>query len=120
MTDPDCGEQRLLSRIDDILQHSSEQARALDALFLVEVRGEPPRCWTLDLRADPPRRWEGRPEVFDCSIAADRPCFAALLDDPSVLLQLFFQGSITSAGNTALAAKFTTLFFHRNDSQETP
>ncbi len=120
MSDPTCGERRLLARIDEVLRDDPARARALDALYLVEVRGTPARRWTVDLRADPPVRSEGRPEVFDCSIAADRPSYAALLDDPAVLLQLFFAGSITSAGNTALAAKFAELFFVAPTPKETP
>jgi len=95
----------VVSHLRRLLETCPAALRALDAVYLIELR-DSGACWTLDATADPPSLRPGRPEVHDCGIAAESDDLVRVLADPGLALQLSFEGRLSLSGNTALAARF--------------
>jgi putative sterol carrier protein len=86
------------------------RARELDATYLFKVTGERGGTWTVDCKAETPKVVEGEEGAPECTIELADEDFEAMLKDPQMAMQLFFQGKIKITGDPVLATKLGNLF----------
>lgn len=86
------------------------RAKDLDAVYLFKVTGERGGIWTVDCKAETPTVVEGEGAAPECTIELADEDFEAMLKDPQMAMQLFFQGKIKITGDPVLATKLGNLF----------
>jgi len=96
--------------IPKMLETSPDKAKELDAIYLFTVTGDSGGTWTVDLKADPPSCNEGDGGNSECAIEVTDEDFNAMLKDPQLGMQLYFQGKLKVTGNPMLATKLQELF----------
>ena len=92
------------------LTKDPSRARDLDAIYLFKVTGERGGTWTVDCKAEAPKVVEGEEGAPECTIEIADEDFEAMLKDPQMAMQLFFQGKIKITGDPVLATKLGNLF----------
>lgn len=92
------------------LADSPDKARALNAVFLFNITGDGGGTWTVDLKSDPPSCKEGDGGGAECTIEVANEDFTAMLKEPQLGMQLYFQGKLKVTGDPMLATKLQQLF----------
>jgi len=97
------------TRIPAVLKQYPEKAREIDAIYYMKVTGDGGGEWTVDLKADPPTCVPGNAGNADCSIEMENADFEAMLENPQLGMQLYFQGKLRIEGDPMLATRMTKL-----------
>ncbi len=92
-----------------LAQHP-DKARALNAIYCFKIAGEDGGVWTVDCTATPPSCVRGDAGRAQCAIEIAHEDFKAMLADPNVGMQLYFQGRLRVFGDPLLAMKLQQLF----------
>jgi putative sterol carrier protein len=92
------------------IAESPDKAKALGAVFLFNITGDNGGNWTVDLKADPPTCTEGDSGNAECTIEVSDEDFEAMMKDPQLGMQLYFQGKLKVSGDPMLATKLQQLF----------
>jgi hypothetical protein len=82
-----------------------DKAKAVNAVYLFKIAGEGGGDWTVDLTADPPTCTSGDSGKAQCTIEVAHEDFKAMLGNPQVGMQLYFQGKLKVSGDPMLATK---------------
>jgi putative sterol carrier protein len=89
---------------------SPAKAKALNAVFVFNITGGNGGTWTVDLKSDPPSCKTGDAGGAECTIEVSDEDFAAMLKQPQLGMQLYFQGKLKVTGDPMLATKLQQLF----------
>jgi hypothetical protein len=87
------------------LKSNPEKAKAVGAVYCFKISGEGGGDWTVDLTADPPTCTRGDAGKAQCTIEVSNDDFQAMLGNPQVGMQLYFQGKLKVTGDPMLATK---------------
>jgi putative sterol carrier protein len=87
------------------LKQHPDKAKAVNAIYLFKIGGEGGGDWTVDLTSDPPTCTPGDAGKAQCTIEVDHEDFKAMLGNPQVGMQLYFQGKLKVSGDPMLATK---------------
>lgn len=83
-------------------------ARAVNAVFQMNVTGDGGGEWNVNLKTDPPTCTAGS-AAADCTITMSNEDFKGIRANPQAAMQLFFQGKLKVQGNPMLATKLQKL-----------
>lgn len=89
---------------------SPQKAKELNAIYLFKISGGNGGTWTVDLKSDTPCVKEGDTGNANCTIDVAATDFEAMLGNPALGMQLYFQGKLKVSGNPVLATKLQQLF----------
>src|SRR5574342_1359953 len=92
-----------------LTQHP-EKAKEVNAVYLFKITGEGGGDWTVDLASDPPTCTTGDTGKAQCTIEVSHEDFKAMLGNPQVGMQLYFQGKLKVTGDPMLATKLQQFF----------
>ena len=87
------------------LSQNPEKAKEIGATYIFNITGDDGGSWTLDLASTPPTCVKGANGTPQCTIEVSHADFKALLENPSVGMQLYFQGKLKVTGDPMLAMK---------------
>jgi SCP-2 sterol transfer family len=87
------------------LKANPEKAKAVGAIYCFKISGDGGGDWTVDLTADPPTCARGDSGKAQCTIEVSNDDFQAMLGNPQVGMQLYFQGKLKVTGDPMLATK---------------
>lgn len=96
-------------RLPQAVARQPQRARELAGIFVITVSGDGGGTWTIDGKNDPPAVSAGVSAGADCTLALAADDFLALLKEPHLGMQLFFQGRLTVEGNPLLATRLQDL-----------
>jgi hypothetical protein len=97
-------------KMPKVLIKNPDKARELNAIYFFHVTGDGGGKWTVDLKANPPVVQAGDAGKAECSIEITSEDFKAMMGDPQLAFQLYFQGKLKVVGDPMLATKLQTLF----------
>ena len=87
------------------LKQYPDKARELNAIYCFKISGDGGGDWTVDLASDPPTCSRGDSGKAQCTIEVAHDDFKAMLGNPQVGMQLYFQGKLKVSGDPMLATK---------------
>jgi hypothetical protein len=92
------------------LERYPDKAKEINAVYFFDITGDDGGQWTVDLTANPPVVVKGKADNAQCSIQVSHDDFKTMLaGDPSVGMQLFFQGKLIVTGDMTLATRLQEL-----------
>ena len=94
--------------VPQALAQHPDKSREVDAVFLFKITGDGGGEWTVDLVSDPPVCNPGDSGKAQCTIEVASSDFMAMLGNPQVGMQLYFQGKLKVTGDPMLATKLQT------------
>jgi len=97
--------------VPEALARYPERAREIDTILCFKIEGG--GVWTIDCArgaAVPPTCVQGHAGNVRCTIEIDNANFLAMLSDPNVGMQLYFQKKLKLSGDPAHALKIAPLF----------
>jgi hypothetical protein len=92
------------------LQQYPDKARELNAIYCFKITGEGGGEWTVDLTSDPPTSTQGDTGKAQCTVEVEHEDFRAMLGNPQLGMQLYFQGKLKVTGDPMLATKLQQFF----------
>ncbi len=92
------------------LSEHPDKAKAVNAVYCFKIAGEGGGEWTVDLASDPPSVQKGDSGKAQCTIEVAHEDFQAMLGNPQVGMQLYFQGKLKVTGDPMLATKLQQFF----------
>ena len=87
------------------LKQHPDKAKAVNAVYCFKISGDGGGDWTVDLASDPPSCTRGDSGKAQCTIEVAHDDFKAMLGNPQVGMQLYFQGKLKVSGDPMLATK---------------
>ena len=93
-----------------VVQNNPDKAREIGAKYVFQISGEGGGNWTVDLASEKPAITQGVGENAQCTIEVAHEDFMAMLKNPAMGMQLFFQGKLKVKGDPMLATKLQKLF----------
>jgi hypothetical protein len=97
------------NRIPEALKQHPDKAREINAIYTMKVTGDGGGEWTVDLVANPPTIVHGEAGNAQCTITMANEDFEAMMENPQLGMQLYFQGKLTVVGDPMLATRMTKL-----------
>ena len=97
-------------RVPKALTTNPAKAREIGAIYCFKIAGEGGGTWTVDLASDPPTCKTGDAGKAQCTVEVSHDDFKAMLGNPSLGMQLYFQGKLRVTGDPMLATKLQKLF----------
>lgn len=97
-------------KVPKALSSNAAKAREIGAVYCFKITGDGGGTWTVDLVSDPPTCASGDAGKAQCSIEVAHEDFKAMLGNPSLGMQLYFQGKLRVTGDPMLATKLQKLF----------
>ncbi len=97
------------NRIPDVLKKFPDKAREINAVYLMKITGDGGGVWTVDLVSNPPSCKTGASGEPQCTIEMENADFEAMLENPQLGMQLYFQGKLKVEGDPMLATRITKL-----------
>ncbi len=97
-------------QIPAALKAHPEKAKAVGAIYLFKISGDGGGDWTVDLASEPPSCTRGDSGKAQCTIEVASEDFKSMLGNPTVGMQLYFQGKLKVAGDPMLATKLQQFF----------
>jgi hypothetical protein len=92
------------------LKAHPEKAKEVNAIYGFNITGDGGGQWTVDLVSDPPSCTRGDSGKAQCSIEVAVEDFNAMLGNPQLGMQLYFQGKLKVTGDPMLATKLQQVF----------
>lgn len=94
--------------IPEAIAKNPHKAKEINAVFVFKIVGA--GNWTVDLTAATPSCVEGDSDNAQCTFEIQNSDFEAVLDNPALGMQLYFQGKLRIVGDVLLATKLQKLF----------
>lgn len=85
-----------------------DAAKNIDAVFLFKITGDGGGTWTVNCK-DAPGVHEGEVGEADCTLELTTDDWAAISENPSSAMQLYFQGKLKVSGDAMKATKLQQL-----------
>lgn len=98
------------TKVPEALTANAAKARELNAVYCFKITGDGGGTWTVDLASDPPTCKSGEGAKPQCTIEVAHDDFKGMLTNPSLGMQLYFQGKLRVNGDPMLATKLQKLF----------
>ena len=92
------------------LSQHPDKAKAVNAVYCFKITGEGGGEWTVDLASDPPTCAQGDTGKAQCTVEVAHEDFKAMLGNPQLGMQLYFQGKLKVTGDPMLATKLQQFF----------
>jgi hypothetical protein len=92
------------------LKAHPDKAKAVNAVYCFKISGDGGGEWTVDLASDPPTCTRGDTGKAQCTVEVSNEDFKAMLGNPQVGMQLYFQGKLKVTGDPMLATKLQQFF----------
>jgi putative sterol carrier protein len=96
-------------QLPQALARNPQAARDIGAIYCFKIGGDGGGTWTVDLVSDPPAVAAGDSGKAQCTIEVQNEDFKAMLANPALGMQLYFQGKLKIGGNMGLAMKVQKL-----------
>ena len=93
-----------------VLIKDPAKAREVNAVYLFKIEGDGGGEWTVNLTSDPPTCAPGDGGGSQCTIEMSHEDFMAMLADPQLGMQLYFQGKLRIVGDPTLSLKLQEFF----------
>ena len=87
-----------------------DRARAVNTIYLFKLTGNDGGMWTVDLVSPTPTCVSGDSGKATCTMELSASDFQQILSNPTVAMQLYFQGRLKVSGDIMAAQKIKTLF----------
>ena len=97
-------------KVPQALKANAAKAREIGAVYCFKISGDGGGTWTVDLVSDPPTCTTGETGKPQCTIEVAHTDFQAMLGNPAMGMQLYFQGKLKVTGDPMLATKLQKLF----------
>ena len=97
------------TRIPEVLKKFPDKAREINASYCMKVSGDGGGEWVVDLASDPPICKPGVLDDAQCTITMANEDFEAMMENPQLGMQLYFQGKLQVVGDPMLATRITKL-----------
>ena len=109
---PQSAQELFDTQVPASLQKSPDKAKEIGAIYLFKIAGDGGGEWTVDLASDAPSCKRGNPDskTPQCTIEVAHDDFKAMLGNPALGMQLYFQGKLKVTGDPMLATKLQKLF----------
>lgn len=98
------------SYIPEAFAKQPARVNEIGAVIAFRITGEDGGEWTVDAVTKPPTCTSGISDRAQCTVEIDSADLARLLDQPSIGMQLYFQGKIRMKGDPMVAMKLQNLF----------
>ena len=92
------------------LSKHPDKAKEIGAIYAFKISGDGGGDWTVDLANTPPTVVTGDSGKAQCTIEVTHEDFQAMLGNPQVGMQLYFQGKLRVTGDPMLATKLQQFF----------
>lgn len=102
------------------LKEYPDKAREVNAIYGFNITGDGGGQWTVDLVSNPPTCTPGDTGKAQCTIEVAAEDFKAMLGNPQLGMQLYFQGKLRVTGDPMLATKLQQFFEVAGASGQTP
>ncbi len=86
-----------------------EKAKEINAIYCFKITGDKGGTWTVDLTSDPPTCKPVESTGAQCTIEVSDENFEAMLGNPQLGMQLYFQGQLKVLGDPMLATRLQQL-----------
>jgi hypothetical protein len=96
--------------VPNALSKNPDKAREINAVYLFKISGDGGGEWTVDLKSETPSCKPGVHGTAQCTIEVAHEDFKAMLGNPTLGMQLYFQGKLRVTGDPMLATKLQKLF----------
>ncbi len=96
--------------IPDALKKYPERAKEVNAIYGFNITGDGGGEWTVDLKSEPPAIVAGNTGKSECLVEVASEDFSAMLGNPQLGMQLYFQGKLRVTGDPMLATKLQKFF----------
>ncbi len=96
-------------KIPEMLKKFPDKAREINAVYCMKVTGDGGGEWTVDLCSETPTCKTGDAGNAQCTIDMANEDFEAMLENPQLGMQLYFQGKLQVVGDPMLATRMTKL-----------
>jgi hypothetical protein len=96
-------------QLPQALAKNPDQAREIGAIYCFKIGGDGGGTWTVDLMSNPPTCTPGETTKAQCTIDVGHEDFKAMLANPALGMQLYFQGKLKVGGNVMLATNLQTI-----------
>ena len=112
MSTPQSAQELFNERVPNSLSSHPDKAKEIGAVFLFKITGDGGGEWIVDLASDSPTCKAGNPDgkTAQCTVEVAHEDFKAMLNNPALGMQLYFQGKLKVAGDPMLATKLQKLF----------
>jgi hypothetical protein len=97
-------------QVPKALAEHPDKAKAVNAIYCFKISGEGGGEWTVDLTSEPATCARGDTGKAQCTIEVAHEDFKAMLGNPQVGMQLYFQGKLKVTGDPMLATKLQQFF----------
>lgn len=97
-------------QVPKALKEHPDKAKMVNAVYCFKISGEGGGEWTVDLASDPPTVAQGDSGKAQCTVEVAHEDFKAMLGNPQVGMQLYFQGKLKVTGDPMLATKLQQFF----------
>jgi hypothetical protein len=87
-----------------------DRAKEVNAIYGFNITGDGGGQWTVDLVSEPPTCVKGDTGKAQCAIEVAAEDFNAMLANPQLGMQLYFQGKLRVTGDPMLATKLQKFF----------
>ena len=108
--DPKTATELFDEQVPAALSAHPDKAKAVNAIYCFKISGDGGGEWTVDLTYEPPTCARGDSGKAQCTIEVAHEDFKAMLGNPQVGMQLYFQGKLKVTGDPMLATKLQQFF----------
>jgi hypothetical protein len=97
-------------QVPQAIAKNPDKAKEIGAVYLFKITGDGGGEWTVDLASATPSCKPGAGAAAQCTIEVAHEDFKAMLGNPQLGMQLYFQGKLRVTGDPMLATKLQKLF----------
>ncbi len=97
-------------QVPKAIAKNPDKAKEIGAVYLFKIAGDGGGEWTVDLASATPSCTTGAGATPQCTIEVAHEDFKAMLGNPQLGMQLYFQGKLRVTGDPMLATKLQKLF----------
>lgn len=109
-TMPQSASELFNTQVPQALAAHPEKAKEIGAVYLFKITGDGGGEWTVDLASATPSCKPGVHGTAQCTLELTHEDFKAMLGNPTLGMQLYFQGKLKVTGDPMLATKLQKLF----------
>ena len=109
-TMPQNAQELFNDQVPKAIASKPDKAKEIGAIYLFKISGEGGGEWTVDLASAEPFCKPGVHGTAQCTIEVAHEDFKAMLGNPTLGMQLYFQGKLKVTGDPMLATKLQKLF----------
>ena len=107
---PQTAQELFNTQIPASIAKNPDKAKEIGAVYLFKITGDGGGEWTVDLASATPTCQPGTQGTANCTIEVAHEDFKAMLANPTLGMQLYFQGKLKVTGDPMLATKLQKLF----------